>query len=104
MAYGLVDQYVLALLGMKHADAEGMPDDSVKGKTWLQKIMYIASKSCGDGQFGFVPHKYGMYSQVLEDSLSKCTTDGLICSHMPDGVRRNPHYGERPPEYGSRPM
>ena len=85
MAYDLADQHLLALVAMRHADTEGMPDDSVKGKTWLQKIMYIASKSCGDERFGFAPHKYGMHSQALEDSLSKCSDDGLICVRPPDG-------------------
>ena len=85
VADDLVDQYVLALVGMQHADAEGMPDDSVRGKTWLQKIMYIASKSCGNERFDFVPHRYGMHSKALDDSLNRCSRDGLICVHRPDG-------------------
>ncbi len=85
MAHDVVDQYMLALVGMKHADAEKMPDNSVRGMTWLQKIMYIASKSCSDELFGFIPHKYGMYSKVLDESLKRCSRDGLICIHRPDG-------------------
>ena len=71
--------------GMKHADAERMPDSSVRGKTWVQKIMYIASRLCGDDAFGFAPHRYGMYSKTLDESLSRCSRDGLICMHVPEG-------------------
>lgn len=62
-----------------------MPDNSVKGKTWLQKIMYIASKSHGDKRFGFKPYKYGMYSPTLEESVTRCSQNGLICVHHPNG-------------------
>lgn len=81
----IVDQYVLALVAMKDADKERMPDNSVRGKTWLQKIMYIASKLYGDKRFGFKPHKYGMYSPILEESVTRCSQKGLICVHNPDG-------------------
>lgn len=80
-----VDQYVLAVVAMRDADPERMPDSSIKGKTWLQKIMYIASKSHGDNRFGFKPYKYGMYSPTLEESVTRCSQGGLICTNHPNG-------------------
>lgn len=79
------DQYVLALVAMKDADAERVPDNSIRGKTWLQKIMYIASKMYGDNRFGFRPHKHGVHSSIVDDSVTRCSKNGLICVHHPDG-------------------
>lgn len=84
MSKETVDQYVLAVVAMKDADSERVPNSSIKGKTWLQKIMYIASKSHGDNRFGFKPYKYGMYSKTLEESVTRCSRDGLICTNHPN--------------------
>lgn len=81
----LVDQYTLALVGMEHAEPERMPDNSIRGKTWLQKIMYVVCKSCGNDEFDFAPYKYGMYSKELDESVRRCSDSGLICVHRPDG-------------------
>lgn len=79
-----MDQYIL-VIAMKDADPERVYNSSIKGNTWLQKIMYIASKSHGDNRFGFKPYKYGMYSATLEESVTRCSQDGLICTNHPDG-------------------
>ena len=80
----LVDQYVLALVGMEHADAERMPDNSVRGKTWLQKMLYIASASVGRELLGFAPYRYGAYSQAIDESVERCSRAGLVCIHRTD--------------------
>ena len=81
----LVDQYTLALVGMEHAEPDRMPDNSIRGTVWLQKIMYIACKYCGSDELDFVPCKRGMYSKELHDSVRRCSSNGLICVHQPDG-------------------
>ena len=80
----LLDQYTLALVGMEHAEPDRMPDNSIRGTTWLQKIMYIACKYCGNDELDFVPYKHGMYSKELEESVRRCSDNGLICVHRPD--------------------
>lgn len=80
----LVDQYTLALVGMKHAEPDRVPDNSIRGTTWLQKIMYITFKYCGNNELDFVPYKYGMYSKELHESVRRCSDNGLICVHQPD--------------------
>ena len=83
----LVDQYVLALVGMEHADAERMPDNSVRGKTWLQKMLYIASESAGREHLGFASYKYGAYSRAIDESVERCSRAGLLCVHGMDRDR-----------------
>ena len=80
----IMDQYVLALVGMDHADTERMPDNSVRGKTWLQKMLYIASESIGRELFGFASYKYGAYSQAIDESVERCSRAGLLCIHRTD--------------------
>ena len=80
----IMDQYVLWLVGMDHADTERMPDNSVRGKTWLQKMLHVASESVGREQFGFVPFKYGAYSQAVNESVERCSRAGLLCIHRAD--------------------
>lgn len=81
----VVDQYVLALVGMEHSDAEAMPDNSVRGKTWIHKILHGASKTGGkDAMFGFKPYAYGAYSQAVADSVERCASNGLLCIHQPE--------------------
>lgn len=85
MDSNVVDQYVLALVGMEHADAEAMPDNSVRGKTWIHKILHGASKISGkDTMFDFKPYTYGAYSQAVADSVERCARKGLLCIHRPD--------------------
>lgn len=80
-----IDQYVMATVAMNDPDIEAIPDNPIRGKTWLHKIMYIASKQYGDNRFGFKPHKQGVYSSAVEKSLARCAQNGLICMHNPDG-------------------
>lgn len=79
-----IDQYVLAIVGMDHADTEMMPDNSIRGKTWLQKMLYIASKSVGHELLNFTSHKYGAYSQAVDESILRCSRAGLLCVHRTD--------------------
>ena len=80
----LVDQYVLALVGMEHADTERMPDNSVRGKTWLQKMLYIASASVDRELLGFASYRYGAYSRAIDESVERCSRAGLVCVHRTD--------------------
>ena len=79
-----IDQYVLTVVAMQDIEPERVPDNSIRGKNWLQKIMYIASKSHGDNRFGFKPHKYGMYSPRLDEAVTRCSQNGLICINHPN--------------------
>ena len=82
MKQTLVDQYVLALVGMEHDDAEAMPDSSVRGKTWIHKILHGASEMSGkNDMFDFVPYAYGAYSEAVADSVERCAANGLLCIH-----------------------
>lgn len=78
----VVDQYVLALVGMEHADVEAMPDNSVRGKTWIHKILHGASKIIGKDMFNFKPYTYGAHSQTVADSVERCAENGLLCIHQ----------------------
>ena len=80
----IVDQYVLATVAMKDLDPERGLGTSIRGKVWLQNIMYIGSKPHGDNLFGFKPYKYGMYSTTIEESVTRCSQEGLICTDHPD--------------------
>ena len=78
-------KYVLALLG---AETDG-EDNGISGQTWIQKMMYAASKAHPQLECGFVPHLRGMYSQRLKDILRELETDGLVCMEK-DGEERQP--------------
>ena len=80
----IIDQYVLALVGMEHADAERMPDNSVRGKTWLQKMLHIASEFVDRELFDFTSYKYGAYSRAIDESVERCSRAGLLCIHRTD--------------------
>ena len=67
------------------ANPERVPDSSIRGKTWPQKIMHIASKSHGDNRFDFKPYKHGTYSTTLEESVTRCSQGDLICTNHPNG-------------------
>lgn len=79
-----IDQYVLALVGMDHADTERMPDNSVRGKMWLQKMLYIVSASGDHELFGFDSYKYGAYAHAIDESVERCSDAGLLCVHRTD--------------------
>ena len=77
----ILDQYVMALVAMEHAEPELMPDTSVRGKTWLQKMMWFASEHLGRDRMGFVAGKYGAYSAEIDDAVERCAEKGLLCVH-----------------------
>ena len=78
-------RYVLALLCIEDGDTK----DTVAGSTWLQKIMYVASKAHPEIEcYGFEPNKYGMYSKQLKNMLDGLRRDGLVnIRETPDGKR-----------------
>ena len=80
----LVDRYVLALVGMEHADVEMMPNNSVRGKTWLQNMLYIASDSVGREHLDFASHGYGACSRAIDESVERCSRAGLLYVHRTD--------------------
>ena len=78
-------KYVLALLGVE-TDGE---NNGISGQTWIQKMVYAASKAHPQLECGFVPHLRGMYSRRLRDMLRKLEMDGLVCMEK-DGEERQP--------------
>ena len=76
-------KYVLALLGVE-TNGE---NNGVSGQTWLQKMMYAASKAYPQINCGFVPHLRGMYSQQLKDILHELEKDGLVVERDDEGRR-----------------
>lgn len=80
--------WLLALLHIK--DANG--DRAVQGKTWLHKIVYVASRYETALDCGFVPERFGMFSRSLEDALEWCIQKGLICKDSSDNTAKSPLY------------
>ena len=79
-------KYVLALLRIEDGDTiEG----TVPGATWIQKMMYVASKAHPEIEcYGFEPGKFGMYSNRLKNILNGLSKDGLInVNETADGMR-----------------
>ena len=79
------EKYVLALL-LVETDGE---NNGISGQTWIQKMMYAASKAHPQLKCGFEPHLRGMYSQRLKDILRELEKDGLVCMEK-DGEERQP--------------
>ncbi len=78
-------KYVLALLRVE-TDGE---NNGISGQTWIQKMMYAASKAHPQLECGFVPHLRGMYSQRLKNTLCELEKNGLVCMEK-DGEERQP--------------
>lgn len=68
-------EYVLKLLSVE--DDTG--NKTIRGSTWLQKMMYVASKDHPDMNYDFKPYKYGMYSKNLHAILTQLRNDNLVC-------------------------
>ena len=69
-------RYILALLRIEEGDAI---KSTIPGSTWLQKIMYVASKAHPEIDcYGFEPSKFGMHSTRLKNILDGLRKDGLI--------------------------
>ena len=58
-------EYVLKMLRMD--DYAG--NDVIRGRAWLQKMMYVCSKDHPELDYGFLPYNYGMYSRSLADMV-----------------------------------
>lgn len=67
--------YVLELLRIE--DETG--HRTIEGQTWMQKMMYVASKTHPELDYEFEPHRYGMYSKKLKDILIDLNEEELIC-------------------------
>ena len=67
--------YVLELLRIE----DEIGHRTIEGQTWIQKMMYVASKTHPELDYGFEPHKYGMYSKMLKEILIGLSERGLIC-------------------------
>lgn len=78
-------KYVLALLQVE-TDGE---NNGISGQTWIQKMVYAASKAHPQLECGFVPHLRGMYSQRLKNILRELEKDGLVCMEK-GGEERQP--------------
>lgn len=78
-------KYVLALL-LVETDGE---NNGISGQTWMQKMVYAASKAHPQLRYGFVPHLRGMYSQQLKNTLRDLEKDCLVCMEK-DGEERQP--------------
>ena len=72
---GRIRRYMLLLAGAG--------DESVRGHTMLQKMLYVLAKDADDEgvESTFRPHDYGPYSQQVADGLDALSRDGLV-SHV----------------------
>ena len=68
--------YVLELLRVE----DGTGHRTIEGQAWMQKMMYVASKTHPELDYGFEPHRYGMYSKELRDILVDLNEKGMICT------------------------
>ena len=66
--------YVLELLRIE----DGAGHRTIEGQTWIQNMMYVASKTHPELNYGFKPHRYGMYSENLKNILIDLNGKGLI--------------------------
>ena len=69
----------------------GADDESVRGHTMLQKMLYVLAKDIGDSdvESSFRPHDYGPYSQQVADGLDGLSKEGLV-SHVPGKIALTP--------------
>lgn len=65
-----------ALLILRIKDENGRAE--IDGMARLQKMMYMFSKIHPKLDYGFVPHRYGMYSDRLDDILKGMENQGLV--------------------------
>ena len=79
-----LDQHVLALVAMEHAEPDLMPDTSIRGKTWLQMMMWFASECLGYGITESAAHRYGAYAARVDESVERCARSNLLHVHRSD--------------------
>ena len=73
-----LDQHVLAPVAMEHAEPDLMPDTSVRGKTWLQVMMWFASECLGYGITESAAHGHGAYAAGVNESVERRARSGLL--------------------------
>lgn len=79
-------EYTLKMLRMD--DYAG--NDVIRGRMWLQKMMYACSRDHPELDYGFLPYNYGMYSQSLADIVDNLETQGLVCTEKTEENNRSP--------------
>ena len=79
-------EYVLKMLRMD--DYAG--NDVIRGRTWLQKMMYVCSKDHPELDYGFLSYNYGMYSRSLADMVDELEVMGLVCTEKTEENNRLP--------------
>lgn len=79
-------EYVLKMLRMD--DYAG--NDVIRGRTWLQKMMYVCSKDHPELDYGFLPYNYGMYSRSLADMVDELEVRRLVCTEKTEENNRLP--------------
>lgn len=102
----MIVRQAYALL-MVHANG-----DPVRGRTRLQKMMFLLWKSMeGEGKgkkrngcagLGFVPHHYGPYSRQLQDDIEGLIAEGMIEEEREESPAGQYMYRYRATESGAR--
>ena len=65
-----LEDWILAFL--EYADGE------VRGKTRLQKALFLVQQEVGGVPAEFRPHKYGPYSADIDNALERLAREGLV--------------------------
>lgn len=86
---GVTDRrYVLALLRIEDG---GAIKSTVPGSTWIQKMMYVASRAHPEIEcYNFESNKFGMHSSRLKNILDGLRKDGLINVNETADSNRSP--------------
>jgi len=75
MDFSPVQAFLILLLGSRNGEP-------VKGKTWLQKEMFLITKNTGlKEEVYFEPHFYGPYSETIDTELENLEILGLAAEN-----------------------
>ena len=74
----MLDDQIACVLELLRIE-DGTGHRTIEGQTWIQKMMYVASKIHSELDYDFEPHRYGMYSKKLKNMLVSLNEKGLIC-------------------------
>jgi len=75
MNFSPVQAFLILLLGSRNGEP-------VKGKTWLQKEMFLITKNTGlKEEVYFEPHFYGPYSETVDTELENLEILGLAAEN-----------------------
>jgi len=80
-----------ALLTFLFKTLDGSDQSKIEGRTKLQKIVYLSSRSDNIFNFRFVGYHYGPYSRELQKTVSKMVAFNLI-SEEEEGFNHNTRY------------